>query len=309
MPAKTIAVTGATGFLGRYLVSRLHRDGASLRCWRRPTSDLDGFGSAADDIEWIPGALPDAEASRQLVEGCQAVVHAGLQRSGTSFRDGEGDLVDYVETNLLGTIRLMEAALAAGVERFIFISTCAVHERILDDRPLDEAHPLWPLTHYGAHKAAIEKFIHSYGFGHGFNVCSLRPTGIYGLARPATASKWYGLVAAVVKGESVHCQRGGKEVHAADVAGAVATLLEVDDIAGEAFSCYDQYISEFEVATLARELAGSSAEILGEQRQPQHQIINDKLRSQGTTFGGQARLQETVGELIEAVRRTKTSGD
>ena len=203
----------------------------------------------------------------------------------------------------------MEAARAAGVERFIFISTCAVHERILDDRPLDEAHPLWPLTHYGAHKAAIEKFIHSYGFGHGFNVCSLRPTGIYGLARPATASKWYGLVAAVVKGESVHCQRGGKEVHADDVAGAVATLLEADDIAGEAFSCYDQYISEFEVATLARELAGSSAEILGEQRQPQHQIINDKLRSQGATFGGQARLQETIGELIEAVRRTKTSGD
>ncbi len=69
--------------------------------------------------------------------------------------------------NLLGTLELIEASIAAGVKRFIFVSTCAVHEKILDDRPLDEAHPLWPLTHYGAHKAAIEKFVHSYGYGQG----------------------------------------------------------------------------------------------------------------------------------------------
>ena len=37
------------------------------------------------------------------------------------------------------------------MSRFVFISTCAVHDVILDDRPLDEAHPLWPAGHYGAH--------------------------------------------------------------------------------------------------------------------------------------------------------------
>ena len=57
----------------------------------------------------------------------------------------------------MGTLRLIESARAAGVGRFVFISTCAVHEKILDDRPLDEAHPLWAMSHYGAHKAAIEK--------------------------------------------------------------------------------------------------------------------------------------------------------
>ena len=72
---------------------------------------------------------------------------------------------------------------------------CAVHETILDDRPLDEAHPLWPHSHYGAHKAAIEAFVHSYGRGHGYPICALRPTGIYGLARPARASKWFDLIA------------------------------------------------------------------------------------------------------------------
>ncbi len=52
--------------------------------------------------------------------------------------------------------------------RFVFISTCAVHDVILADRPLDEAHPLWPKSHYGAHKAALEKFVHSYGLGQGW---------------------------------------------------------------------------------------------------------------------------------------------
>jgi nucleoside-diphosphate-sugar epimerase len=49
-----------------------------------------------------------------------------------------------------------------------------VHDVILQDRPLDEAHPLWPKSHYGAHKAAIEKFVHSFGLGEGYAICSLR---------------------------------------------------------------------------------------------------------------------------------------
>ena len=48
-----------------------------------------------------------------------------------------------------------------------------------------------------AHKAAIEKFVHSYGWGHGYAICALRPTGIYGTALPIEESKWYGLVQAV----------------------------------------------------------------------------------------------------------------
>src|SRR5207237_5948974 len=112
----------------------------------------------------------------------------------------------------------------------VFISTCAVHELILDDRPLDEAHPLWPTRHYGAHKAALEAFVHSYGLGQGWPICALRPTGIYGLAHPAQSSRWYDLVGQVLHGEPVASPSGGKEVHAADVARAVE--LSLDSVAG-----------------------------------------------------------------------------
>jgi nucleoside-diphosphate-sugar epimerase len=297
-----IAVTGATGFLGRYLVAELAGQGHHCRCWYRMTSDRSGFRVPQDAITWVPGDLDDPESAQDLVQHCDAVVHAALFRPSRRFMGGEGDILPFVEKNIGGTIRLIETARRAGLTRFIFISTCAVHDRILEDRPLDETHPLWPASHYGAHKAALEAFVHSYGFGHGFPICALRPTGIYGLAHPAQASKWFDLVAAVTRGEEVVCRRGGKEVHAADVARAAALLLSAEPVAGEAYNCYDRYIADFEVATLARDLAGSRSAIQGEATTPKHQIVTTKLQALGMRFGGLGLLKQTIGEMIAAAR-------
>ena len=255
-------------------------------------------------MHWVEGALGDEKAARGLVDGADAVVHAALDHPGGGFRGEEGDLLAFVEANVMGTLRLIEAARNAGVGRFIFISTCAVHDRILPDRPLDETHPLWMSNHYGAHKAAIEAFVHSFGFGQGWPICALRPTGIYGLAHPARDSKWYPLVRDVAEGKPVECRRGGKEVHARDVARAVEILLAADPsrIAGEAFNCYDRYVSDLEVATIARDLSGSEAEVRGEQTAPRNQIETGKLGALGMTYGGTALLNETVRQLIDASR-------
>jgi nucleoside-diphosphate-sugar epimerase len=301
-----ISVTGATGFLGRYIVARLASAGHSLRCWHRTSSDLGGFEPFARSVEWVPGGLGNVGTEDALVGGCDAVVHAALDRPDPArgFRGAEGDLVSFVETNVVGTLRLIESAKRAGAGRFVFISTGAVHEKIAPGHPLDEIHAAWPLSHYGAHKAAIEAFVHSYGYGQKYPICALRPTGIYGLARPAEASKWFDLVRKVSRGQEVECKGGGKEVHAADVARAIEILLqaEPDRITGESFECYDRYVSEHEVATIARELAGSSAEIRGSATTPRNQIITDKIQALGMTFGGKPRLESTIRELIAAAR-------
>lgn len=295
-----IALTGATGFVGRYQLAQLLDQGHHCRCWYRPASDRTAMPED-DRVEWISGTLGDVDSCHRLLDGCQAVVHTALQRSGVEFRGGEGDVVQFAQQNLLGTLQLIEAARKSSVERFVFISTCAVHEKILDDRLLDEKHPTWPITHYGAHKAALENFVHSYGWGLGMPICALRPTGVYGATHPIQNSKWFKLVQAVVRGESVSCRRGGKEVHAADVARATQLLLTSDGITGEAFNCYDRYISELDVATIAKRLANSPSKIDGQPLQPKHQIETSKIRALGMKFGGTEQLEQTVQEMIDAI--------
>jgi nucleoside-diphosphate-sugar epimerase len=296
-----IALTGATGFLGRYTARELAGRGHALQCWYRDRARAAGL-DLDPPIRWIPGTLGDPAATAALVEGCDAVVHAALERPGSGFIGDEGDLLPFVERNVLGSLRLIEEAHRRGVARFVFVSTCAVHDVILPDRPLDETHPLWMRSHYGAHKAAIEAFVHSYGLGQGFPICAVRPTGIYGLAEPAEASKWFGLIDAVARGEAVTPRRGGKEVHAGDVARAIALLLEApaEAITGQAFNCYDRYISEHEVATIARELAGSSSTIAGEPTRPANEIATDRIRALGMSFGGLPLLRQTIASIVEA---------
>lgn len=295
-----VAVTGATGFLGRYIVNHLASEGHRCRCWYRPESDRGGFDAEEEEIEWLAGSLANEGSMSALVDGTDAVVHAALDRPGLGFRGAEGDVTTFVEANVLGTIRLIEAARKADVPRFIFISTCAVHEKILTDRKLDETHPTWPKSHYGAHKAAIETFIHSYGWGEGYDICSLRPTGIYGPARPIKRSKWYDVVHAVKAGETISSAHGGKEVYAGDVAKAVAILLTAEGIAGEAFNCYDMYIAVQDVAAIAQEMTGSASTIEYLNKGPKNQINTKKLRELGLRFSGDAALERTVRELLKA---------
>lgn len=296
-----IAVTGATGFLGRYIVNHLLREGHECRCWYREGSDRGGFEeNAGGRLEWLPGELNDEKSSGALVEDAEAVVHVALFRSpGVAFRNSIGDVVQFVEANVLGSLRLMQAAVRAKVGRFVFISTCAVHEVILPGRGVDETHPMWPTHHYGAHKAAIEEFVYSYGYGEGFNTCALRPCGIYGLARPAHDSKWYDLVQRVKRGEDIDSDKGGKEVHAADVAKATALLLNAEGTAGQAYNCYDLYISDEEVARIAKKLTGSRSGISDQNKGPKNQIVTEKLRSLGMVFGGRELLERTVAQLLE----------
>ena len=302
-----IALTGATGFLGRYIAKQLIQSGNhTLRCWHRPTSNREDFETLNHAIEWLPGSLIDQPSIANLVRGADAVVHAALHREpsdqGSFLAAGKGDLDAFLEANFMGSLRLFQAAHAAGVPRFVFISTCAVYDVILNDRPLDENHPLLPASHYGAHKAALEAFVHSYGLGQNWAICALRPTGIYGMGHPASASRWFDLVEKVMRNEPIASAKGGKEVHAGDVARAVAVLIgaDVPSIAGQAFNCYDRYVAEQEVAKIATELTGSTSVIAEMNRGPKNQIETGKLRALGMSFGGEAVLRATVAELVRA---------
>ena len=316
-----IAVTGATGFLGRYVVNHLVVEGHRCRCWYRPQSDRGGFVDERA-VTWVPGGLDQPDSVGRLLESVDAVVHAGVYQPpwGGGHRGAKTDAVGFADVNVIGSLRLIQAARGSAVERFVVISSCGVHDLILDDRPLDETHPLWPLSHYGASKAAVEMFVHSFGLPHrrpacqrpthdhlesqdGWGICALRPVGIYGVRRPLAGSKWFELVRCVLAGEPVDDISGGKEVHAEDVARAVSVLIATPtrSIAGRCFHCCDLHVTAGEVAEIACVKTGSHSPIGRRHPGPKHQITSAQLQSLGMRFGGRPRLDRYIGELIAAI--------
>jgi nucleoside-diphosphate-sugar epimerase len=293
-----IAVTGATGFVGRYIVNHLLESGHHCRCWYRTQSNREGFIN--DNIDWLEGELGNAGAVTSLIDGVDGVVHCGVSWIGSEYSK-HGSVADFVQINVASSIALIEAAVHHVVKRFVYISSCAVHDVILDDRPLDEAHPKWPASAYGAHKAAVESFVHSFGRSDpSFQICALRPAGVYGLQQQFERGKWVQVVRDVMTGKAIASDAGGKEVHAADVAKAVSLLLSTDEpIAGQAYNCCDMYIAEQTVAQIAKEITRSKSEIQILNRGAKHQIDTNKIQALGMTFGGLALAGQYIEQLVE----------
>ncbi len=292
-----VALTGGTGFLGREIIAQLGKD-HQLRCWARNPAV-----AVSESVDWLRGELGDEEASRELVQGCDVLIHSAHFKPGRRFQGEEGDIVEYVQRNVVGTLMLIRAAADAGLKKIVLVSSGAVHDKILDDRSLDEAHPLWPKSHYGAHKAALEAFASSYGRGDGVPVSVLRPTAIYGIDDPIENSLWHDMVAQVVAGKDVVATRARKVVHVADVARSIGILMQIRDDEGEVYCCYDQSVSDFEVLTIAKEVSGSKAEVAGQNKQAKHQIDTQKLTRAGMEFGGTDLLRGTIAELVGRVNK------
>jgi UDP-glucose 4-epimerase len=296
-----VAVTGATGYAGQHVVKRLVEAGADVRAWRRPSSDVAGL----PDITWIEGDLATPAAAHELVEGAGALVHAALHHVPGRYRGGEGDdLTGFIETNVGGSLRLLRAARAAGVQRCVVFSTRAVFGVPEVAEPILDAEPPRPDTHYGAAKAAVEAFVRSWGLADGWPIATLRPTGIYGVISPVERSKWFDVVTSALKGDVVTV-RAGSEVHARDVAESVWRLLqaEPDAIAGRAFNCSDLVVSTRDVVGLVQRIANVSGPLPEPAPTPTNVMASHRLAALGVRFGGPALLEDTVAELVEEVRR------
>ncbi|HEL4614285.1 TPA: SDR family NAD(P)-dependent oxidoreductase [Klebsiella pneumoniae] len=109
-----VAITGATGFIGRHIVHELLAQGFTVRALTRRTEK-----AAADNLLWVPGALEDRDSLAELVRGADYVVHcAGQVR-------GRAEAV-FTHCNVAGSMSLMQAAQQSGsCKRFLFISSLA----------------------------------------------------------------------------------------------------------------------------------------------------------------------------------------
>jgi nucleoside-diphosphate-sugar epimerase len=147
-----LALTGATGFLGRHLVPAARAAGHRVRALAQP-------GERTDADEPVTGSLEDPEALRALVAGADAVVH--LAAAGVQSRDRAWERM--IRANVAAPVALVEAAASAGAGRLVAAGTCleyAGHGRLPDapwtggEARCAEESPLEAADPYGATKAA-----------------------------------------------------------------------------------------------------------------------------------------------------------
>src|SRR5687768_1032216 len=221
-----VALTGASGFIGSYTAKSLRAAGHEVRVLVRRTSRRDHI--AAYVAEWREGDAADPQTIAGLVAGVDSVIHNAadwdaLERS---------PAVNF-ERNVLASLRLLEAARVAGVGQFVFVSSVAVYHEILPGGRIDENHPTWPSSVYGAYKAAVEPHLKAYHVEYGMNASSWRPAAVYGVDPDPKRSQWYDLIMAARDGGTVDTPQGGKITHVQDVADALTLAVGDEAVAGQ----------------------------------------------------------------------------
>ena len=185
----TVMVTGAGGFIGSHLTEELVRRGLHVRAFLHYNSRGDrGLLELAPlemvkEIDIVFGDLRDADTVRRAAHGVSAIFHLGalvaIPYSYLSPRD-------VVQTNVYGTLNVMEAAREAGVSRVLHTSTSEVYgtARYV---PIDEAHPLQAQSPYSASKIAADKLAECYCHSFDLPVTTVRPFNTYGPRQSARA--------------------------------------------------------------------------------------------------------------------------
>jgi nucleoside-diphosphate-sugar epimerase len=249
-----IALTGASGFLGHYTAAVLRRKGHRIRALVLSAAERSQNESIAD--EWQVGDQYDPQAQSELVSGADAVIQTAIDWAALN----QGPIANF-ERNVLGSLRLLEAARQAGVRQFLFVSSLDVYDEKLSDRPLDETHPTWPASIYGAYKAAVELHLKAYHAAHGMNTSAWRPATMYGLNPKLQKSLWFDLVKTVKEGGDVSSDAAGLLVHVEDVAEALALAVGNESVAGQFYNLVDCGMEWQEAADITRALSESAAVI------------------------------------------------
>lgn len=246
---RTVALTGATGFLGSHIADRLLAAGWQVRAAVRPTSNLRWL--AGKPLDTVVADLADPDSCRRLVAGCAAVIHcAGVVSAGSEEAYRRGN-VDTTRT-------LLEAAAEVWAPRqpaepvFVLISSLAAHGPAGLRAPATEESPCRPLTAYGRSKLAAEELVT--GRPWPFRTAILRPPGLYGprdrdfvpLFRAARLG-WTVRVGRKLEGLSL--------VDGRDAAAAAVALLECPEARGVFF--VDDGHAGYDWAELAAALSGA----------------------------------------------------
>lgn len=174
-------VMGGTGFIGSHLVDELADCSEPVRVLSRGLTTQAQW-PRQPGVEFVAADFSGAAGVEAAVRGCEVVFH--LVSTTLPKSSNENPLFD-LETNVGGTLGLLEAARRNGVKKIVFISSGGTVYGRPRATPIPEGHPTDPICAHGVAKLAIEKYLHLYHALHGLDYCVLRVANAYGARQRA----------------------------------------------------------------------------------------------------------------------------
>ena len=300
---RTIALTGATGLVGRQLVQRLLDRGDQVRALTRrgpeARADLPG-------LTWIQGRLDQREVLPELVRGCDAIIHAAYEDPGPSPTPDRTPSEHWLESNLMASLRLLELAHMTGLRQFVYASSLAVYGHDFEADPLagrfprDEDFPIWPPEIYGTLRAATEKFVVTAARQHGLLSSAFRLGHVVGLRDQHETSALYATVEEAVRTRRITSSAGSYVIAAEDVAELLAGAIGDEATRGRVYNTFDRWFDHADAAPwIAAKLGADVAVDRPPATGPSAPILAGAIRERLEQFCTDAALRRLTEALVD----------
>lgn len=272
LKGKKVLVTGADGFIGSHLVEYLARNGVEVRAfvyynsfnswgWLDETSE-----DVKQSLDVFSGDIRDPNGVRAAVKGCDVVLHlAALIAIPYSYHSPD----TYIDTNVKGTLNVVQAARDYGVERVVHTSTSEVYgtARFV---PITEEHPLQGQSPYSASKIGADQIATSFFLSFNTPVTVIRPFNTYGPRQSAravipTIITQIAAGARQIKLGAVHPTRDFNYVQ--DTVRGFLAVAEADAALGQVVNVGSNYeVSIGDTARLIAKLMGHEVEFVSDEQ-------------------------------------------
>ncbi len=299
-----VALTGATGFIGRYIALDFMTPGDTLRALVRPTSNSQFLEDGGAEL--LVGDFGDDDSLQKLVDGMDVVIHNGYWHD----RNELIEPMKWFELNVLGSLKLLEYSRRAGLKRDIFISTGAVYGRVREpDKPRDELTGCFPRGGYAAYNRAVEVYIPAYRNefdmtgSTSIRLCGGRNVGVH---PKIENSAYIDIVKAALAGEDIHVAGNDQPDWCADIARNLRLLagLPLDEVEEVYCFCDDVFPMREIAEAIVRGVDSKSKVIEDVEAREFTPSPNERIKKAGGTFSGLKGIEAYARELAEALSKS-----
>ena len=273
MNNKTVLITGADGFIGSHLTELLIQSGYKVRAFVYYNSfNSNGWldtltAETKSKIDIISGDIRDPNGVREAMKGIDIVFHlAALIAIPFSYNSPDS----YIDTNVKGTLNILQAARDSKVKRILITSTSEVYGTA-QFVPITELHPKQPQSPYSASKIGADAIADSFYRSFDLPITIVRPFNTYGPRQSARA-----VIPTIIS----QLLNGAQEIKLGDISPTRDMLYVKDTVSGflKIAQCNELIGHEVNIATQSEITIGDLAQNLINNIKPKAKIITDSVR-------------------------------